>query len=490
MEKPQSEKARKREIEKLVGLADELESLSASKLNSIREWYSRSLAFLTGNFPEYVINLKELCSNIGGLTKGDPENYFELDELSMKEVDMDFEVSRDIIVEYLRETIRIEDEKIRRQGFEPKSKINKPIKKGKVIDKFPDPRQIVILGFLDENCKGSSRPIDGWWDSSISTRTGIPFDEITPLLYNLQDRGFVNIGHGNTTNPIGRIAITALGRDFLMDYKENVVNDDIQGDTRISSIEELLKEGSEFTFENFSFKSKYRNTSALKREYTSWKIRSRNIIVSLLGKESPVYEEFCSHESITLIGNGEREFQQVHSIIMGALDATIYGLSIQDSNAIPDNIPNANNKSIFIVHGHDEKLKSQVEVFLYESKIEPIVLHRKPDQGRTIIEKFEKYSNVGFAFILLTPDDISYPRFQDDLDDNERHKSVIARPNVIFEFGYFVGKLGRKNVCCIYIDPVSLPSDVSGIIYKEVKSNLSEIEAELIKELRAAGYEI
>jgi len=117
-------------------------------------------------------------------------------------------------------------------------------------------------------------------------------------------------------------------------------------------------------------------------------------------------------------------------------------------------------------------------------------LHRQADEGLTIIEKFEKNSDVGYAFIVLTPDEIAYLKDEDSKPDEERKKEFRARPNVIFEFGYFVGKLGRKRVCCLYTGNVSLPSDVSGIIYKKYDKRIGEIEYSIIKDLRACGYEV
>ncbi len=116
------------------------------------------------------------------------------------------------------------------------------------------------------------------------------------------------------------------------------------------------------------------------------------------------------------------------------------------------------NRKVFIVHGHDDNLKNDLEIFLREIKLEPIVLHRKPDEGLTVIEKFEKHSDVGFAFILLNPDDVAYPFVQLKLPDNEKELEYRARQNVIFEFGYFVAKLGRSRVCCLYKEGTTLPT--------------------------------
>jgi predicted nucleotide-binding protein len=108
----------------------------------------------------------------------------------------------------------------------------------------------------------------------------------------------------------------------------------------------------------------------------------------------------------------------------------------------------------------------------------------------TVIEKLEKHSDVGYAFILLTPDEVAYLASEEAKPDAERKKEHRARPNVIFEFGYFLGKLGRSRVCCLYTGDVALPSDVSGMIYKHYEKSIEEVAFSVIKDLKASGYEI
>ncbi len=152
--------------------------------------------------------------------------------------------------------------------------------------------------------------------------------------------------------------------------------------------------------------------------------------------------------------------------------------------------PQAPSKKVFLVHGHDEVAKTNLEVFLSEIGLEPVVLHRQADEGLTIIEKLEKHSNVGYAFILLTPDEVAYLAADEEKPDNQRTKELRARPNVIFEFGYFVGMLGRSRTCCLYTGGVELPSDVSGMIYKKYNSSIEEVAYSIIKDLKAVGYEL
>ena len=118
------------------------------------------------------------------------------------------------------------------------------------------------------------------------------------------------------------------------------------------------------------------------------------------------------------------------------------------------------------------------------------MLHREADSGKTLIEKFESNSDVAFVFILLTPDDIAFAAEQQALDDSSRVKEFRARQNVIFEFGYFVAKLGRDRVCALHKGDVAIPSDLSGLIYKKVDTDIEAIVFSLLKELKAAGLNL
>ena len=98
--------------------------------------------------------------------------------------------------------------------------------------------------------------------------------------------------------------------------------------------------------------------------------------------------------------------------------------------------------------------------FIEKLGLELIVLHEQPNKGRTIIEKFQDYSNVSYAVVLLTPDDrggVASSKLEE--------QQPRARQNVIFELGYFIGKLSRKRVCALYIDGVEIPSDYSGVLF-------------------------
>jgi predicted nucleotide-binding protein len=140
------------------------------------------------------------------------------------------------------------------------------------------------------------------------------------------------------------------------------------------------------------------------------------------------------------------------------------------------------NTDVFIVHGHNNEIKINVARTLEKLGLNPIILHEQPNSGKTIVEKFEANSDVGFAIILLTDDD--FGTFKKGENVNPR-----ARQNVILELGYFIGKLGRSRVCPLYTKGVELPSDLYGLLYIEI-DNSEYWKFSMAKELKAAGYDI
>ena len=140
-------------------------------------------------------------------------------------------------------------------------------------------------------------------------------------------------------------------------------------------------------------------------------------------------------------------------------------------------------RKIFIVHGHDEGSKYAVARFLERLELEPIILHEGPNQGRTIIEKFEKYSDVAYAVVLLTPDDLGGSK--DDLDN----LLPRSRQNVVFELGFFIGKLGRERICALYKGEVEIPSDFSGVLWIRMDVE-GGWQLKLAKEINVVGIEV
>ncbi len=275
----------------------------------------------------------------------------------------------------------------------------------------------------------------------------------------------------------------------------------ISRDEAKSRIQERIEKGLELkqhkvdTYETFNILSNYFskwdafNSELLKRVFTSeelaeeygyWGVMSVSMREPSLGEKiAGIYKDV------------DKKIHRLDSIIerieLIPLKSVVQNTSSNQQEGLPSQ---PRSKKVFVVHGRDEVAKTSLEVFLHEIGLEPVVLHRQADEGMTIIEKFEKHSEVGYAFILLTPDEIAYLSTEEEKPDTDRQKESRARPNVIFEFGYFVGKLGRSRVCCLYTGNVSLPSDVSGMIYKRYEKSIEEVAYSVIKDLKASGYGI
>ena len=145
----------------------------------------------------------------------------------------------------------------------------------------------------------------------------------------------------------------------------------------------------------------------------------------------------------------------------------------------PDNVRN-----VFIVHGHNDALKVSVARLLEKLELKPIILHEQPNLGRTVIEKFLDHSDVGYAVILLTADDRG-----GTTNETFKEQRPRSRQNVILELGYFIGRLGRKNVVAIYQQDVEIPSDYSGVLF--IPHDESGVwQLQLAKEIKAAGIKI
>jgi len=139
-------------------------------------------------------------------------------------------------------------------------------------------------------------------------------------------------------------------------------------------------------------------------------------------------------------------------------------------------------RKVFIVHGHDDAPREKVARFLTQLELEPVILHEQVSRNQTIIEKFEANSReVGFAVVLLTPDDVGCER-----GGVSRPR---ARQNVVLELGYFVGRLGRERVCALMRGDVEVPSDLHGVVYVQF-DEANGWKQTLGRELTAAGFSV
>lgn len=159
-----------------------------------------------------------------------------------------------------------------------------------------------------------------------------------------------------------------------------------------------------------------------------------------------------------------------------------YKSYVENSGATDNKLKLSMSQKVFIVHGHDGEARETVARFIGNLGLEPIILHEQANKGRTVIEKVEANSDVGFAVVLLTPDDFGRSKDEENLEPR-------ARQNVLLELGYFIGKHGRDKVCALRRGQVSIPSDFAGVVWEEMDDRGAWKQA-LARELQAAGHSI
>lgn len=171
-------------------------------------------------------------------------------------------------------------------------------------------------------------------------------------------------------------------------------------------------------------------------------------------------------------------FDRLNTSFLGYLELVLDEIIIANPEISREKPARINKSTVFIIHGHDNELKIELQLLLKRAGVENIVLHEQPDKGRSILDKLiEETKDSGYAIALLTPDDI--------MDAGQSR----ARQNVILEVGYFLGLLGKERIRMIIKGNVEVPSDLSGILYE--KHDLSGgWKVKLIKELQAVGIHV
>jgi predicted nucleotide-binding protein len=202
--------------------------------------------------------------------------------------------------------------------------------------------------------------------------------------------------------------------------------------------------------------------------YETWKTTS-SLLLNMNG-----YNDNCS-EFIKKTISPENHFKMLAAL------KSIYDLETINTECILDDriVINSN---IFIVHGHDEQMKDSVELFIRQKFLNPIILNQQANTGKTIVEKFEDHSDVGYAIVLFSPCD-------EGKAINDKDLKKRARQNVIFELGFFMGKLSRSRVCVLLKSDVEKPSDIDGVLYIFFDEE-SRWKESLLKELQTTGYDV
>lgn len=224
-------------------------------------------------------------------------------------------------------------------------------------------------------------------------------------------------------------------------------------------------------------------------EFQAWKVKAERFLIKKYGEKSYEVKNFNEHSFSLLVytfDTTDDEFVAACAEDLRAIKAIFanYLKDMKDETSKGNNNDKkirlqGNFDKIFIVHGHNAELKEAAARLIERQGIKPIILHEQVNRGATIIEKIESNSDVQAAICLFTADDLGRGK-------EEQKENLRVRQNVVFETGYFIGKLGRKNTIIISDIDIEIPSDLQGVVY----TNSAEWKFSVLKELRAIGYSI
>lgn len=230
--------------------------------------------------------------------------------------------------------------------------------------------------------------------------------------------------------------------------------------------------------------------------FKEWEFRADRFLAKHYGQESEErirfskvdFGEYHGQNDI-LAGirckSGLQEAKAIFKVYLDELEQEDFDRAAERIKAVGGEVVKINNwvekkyDKVFIVHGHDNTLKQEVARIIEKQGLEAVILSEQANGGKTIIEKIEENSDVGAAICLFTGDD--YGRAKDATSEKLR-----ARQNVVFEAGYFMGKLGRGNVILIASPDIEIPSDLQGVVY----TNKDMWQTDVLRELKAIGYNV
>jgi len=262
-------------------------------------------------------------------------------------------------------------------------------------------------------------------------------------------------------------------------------------DIKIKKAVEVINAQLEELFKIVNRAEKDSDIHSARERLKRWKSRT----ISLLSKHINPYEAEelkKKRKSSFIMGQPIRnlsdEAKMYHGFLLtlkeeiGEHPEDILSIPIEKEDKIlPVKVPKpATSRTVFIVHGRDDLNKLRLEKLLHKRwRLEPIILSEEAGKGRTLIEKFEQEAQrATYAMAIFTPD---------DLIKVEGKKYTQARPNAIFELGWFYGRLGRKRVCILFKKGTKIHSDLEGIIRIEFGNSIEEKIMEIEKELKEAG---
>jgi predicted nucleotide-binding protein len=235
-----------------------------------------------------------------------------------------------------------------------------------------------------------------------------------------------------------------------------------------------------------------RNSSKISKKYISssspdfkaWKTRTDRLLIRRFGKDSYEFKSFSRISySLSFFTSGTPDSAFVEACADGLRSAKAvletYLDEFSDKGETGSTANVGDYSKVFIVHGHNGELRERVARIIERQGLTAVVLNEQSNQGKTIIEKLEVEGSAAGAVCLFTADD-------EGRAQAEQSAKPRARQNVVFEAGYFIGRLGRENVAILVDKDIEIPSDLQGVVY----TGTDNWEFSLLKELKSMGYSI
>lgn len=261
------------------------------------------------------------------------------------------------------------------------------------------------------------------------------------------------------------------------------------------NLDERIKLGEELYNRAVRTQDEY---SKNKEDYYSWSDYNSEFLKQAFNKENNEYKKSYDSENSSYFGviggtiSLTQEIQELKGDINNCLgnlknlrQKTALLKSVKEDTEVTKTEKSSvlDKSQVFIVHGHDDAAKTKTARFIEKLGLKPIILHEQASGSKTVIEKIEAYSNVGFGIVLYTPCDIGAK------DENNPNYKKRARQNVVFEHGFLIGKIGRENVCALVKGEIETPNDISGVVYVKMDED-DAWHLKIARELRNSGYDI
>lgn len=213
-----------------------------------------------------------------------------------------------------------------------------------------------------------------------------------------------------------------------------------------------------------------------------WAARVRDALRPLYGEKAPLVEtlkSWCKELAKNQLATSElvSRVEQIEHLLSPLQASAGSGPIVASSRKSLFPIT----KDVFIIHGHDEmNLLRLSRTVTYDFKLNPIVLLDEAGKSAPTIQKFEEHAQAcSFAIALFTRDDTITPKI------GEAYWQ--ARPNVIFETGWFVGRLGKERVLILLQEGVKIYSDFDGVNRIQFRDDVRDEFRNIQTELAAAG---